>query len=481
MGGIDSTMLKVFSLIVAAFISVTLLAPGAEQLPGSSPAAAKMKWKRTVAPGVSYRLYRLPKPNKVRVVTFVPSSGPTLRPVLGSNLLPGFERTSSMARRSGAIAAINGDYARSTGHPVFTFARNGRLDQMPAIDPYSGGFEYGRNFSIDIHDEETYFGHPETTAWVSHSSPEGGAYEVHRVNGSRSRASADQLRAYTSAGGGTDRPPARGCFVRLRPYGSPQAADATTAPLNVNKKSIAPVGVESPHFVEKARCGPGRVYPKGGIVLHTPWDGRYADALRAMQPGEEVVFGWSLGWPDVFATIGGNPTLIEDGHVQHQSIDDGSSFTSHRHPRTAIAYNDDNGKLFLVTVDGRQPRYSRGMTLTTLTRFLRNRLGATDALNLDGGGSTTMVLGGKVKGRPSDGVERPVSSALAIVPRGVTTKSQGLSAAAPEVIEGAAEDAFTEMVEDPASVGGLSAYLDGHDYELPGFLERTADDFRATR
>lgn len=121
------------------------------------------------------------------------------------------------------------------------------------------------------------------------------------------------------------------------------------------------------------------------------------------------------------------------------------------------------------------------MTLTNLTRFLRNRLGATDALNLDGGGSTTMVLGGKVKGRPSDGVERPVSSALAIVPRGVTTKSQGLSAAAPEVIEGAAEDAFTEMVEDPASVGGLSAYLDGHDYELPGFLERTADDFRATR
>lgn len=429
---------------------------------------------------MTYRLYRLPKPNKVRVVTFVPSSGPTLRPVLGSNRLPGFERTSSMAKRTGALAAINGDYARPTGHPVFTFARSGRLDQTPSIDPDSGGFEHGRNFAIDIHDEKTYFGHPKTRAWVSHPSPEGGVYEVHRVNGSQSHASTHQLRAYTSSGGGTDRPLARGCFVRLQPYGPPQATDSTTAPLN-GKKSIAPVGVERPHFVERSRCGAKRVYPAGGILLHAPRGGSYAPALRAMERGDEVVFGWSLGWPDVFETIGGNPTLIEDGRVQHQSIDDGSSFTSHRHPRTALAYNDNNGKLFLVTVDGRQRRYSRGMTLTNLTWFLRSRLGATDALNLDGGGSTTMVVRGKIKGRPSDGVERPVSSALAIVPRGVTTKSQGLSAAAPEVPEDAAEDAFTDMVEDPASVGGLSDYLDGHDYELPGFLQRSADDFRATR
>jgi exopolysaccharide biosynthesis protein len=83
-----------------------------------------------------------------------------------------------------------------------------------------------------------------------------------------------------------------------------------------------------------------------------------------------------------------------------------------RHPRTAIGWN--GRRLFLVVVDGRQPPWSDGMTLDEMT-WLFQRLRATDALNLDGGGSSALVLNGRVVNRPSDREgERAVGNALAL-------------------------------------------------------------------
>ena len=78
---------------------------------------------------------------------------------------------------------------------------------------------------------------------------------------------------------------------------------------------------------------------------------------------------------------------------------------------------DGAGYAWLVTVDGRQPDASAGMTLVELQR-LAQRLGLTDALNLDGGGSTTMVIAGNVVNQPSDPTgARTVSDVLLVVPR----------------------------------------------------------------
>jgi hypothetical protein len=85
-----------------------------------------------------------------------------------------------------------------------------------------------------------------------------------------------------------------------------------------------------------------------------------------------------------------------------------------RHPRTGIGTTAD-GRLLLVTVDGRRRRHSVGMTLIEFAREFE-RLGATWALNLDGGGSSTMVVRGKVVNRPSDrSGERFVSSAILVL------------------------------------------------------------------
>jgi hypothetical protein len=93
----------------------------------------------------------------------------------------------------------------------------------------------------------------------------------------------------------------------------------------------------------------------------------------------------------------------------------GPNFVDARHPRTMIGV-DRRGDIWLVVVDGRQAA-SAGMSFADLQR-LADRLQLTDALNLDGGGSTTMVVKGAVVNRPSDAKgPRAVSDAIGITLR----------------------------------------------------------------
>lgn len=124
--------------------------------------------------------------------------------------------------------------------------------------------------------------------------------------------------------------------------------------------------------------------------------------------------------------IGGWPRILRDGRVKIEYAEEGlsRSFAENRDPRTAIGHSQDGRVLFLVTVDGRQPGYSVGMSLeeladfmrTRLSKFSRSRENAYQALNLDGGGSTTMVVRQQVVNSPSDPTgERPVANVLLVV------------------------------------------------------------------
>lgn len=109
--------------------------------------------------------------------------------------------------------------------------------------------------------------------------------------------------------------------------------------------------------------------------------------------------------------IGGSTLLLQDGRVT--VLDDAV-----KHPRTAVGVDRDTGRLLLVVADGRQ-RTSVGLTLRELAELLLS-LGAEDAINLDGGGSSTMVArrpNGRrgVMNSPSDGAQRPVPNGLQLV------------------------------------------------------------------
>ncbi len=115
--------------------------------------------------------------------------------------------------------------------------------------------------------------------------------------------------------------------------------------------------------------------------------------------------------------VGGVPQLIKDGKIDitWEQEKSSKSFVETKHPRTAVAKLKD-GKFLMVTVDGRSEA-SGGIGLEDLAKLLLE-LGATAAMNLDGGGSSTMFLDGKVVNHPSDKEgERKVSDAILVFPR----------------------------------------------------------------
>jgi hypothetical protein len=128
-----------------------------------------------------------------------------------------------------------------------------------------------------------------------------------------------------------------------------------------------------------------------------------------------------------------------------------------------------------VVVDGRKAGYSAGMTLRGFAHLFK-RLGAVRAMNMDGGGSSTMVVRGRVINRPSDGRERHVSSAVLVLPGpdGGEPRSVGGAATValppPRTSQVATRRAWAEAAHDPGSTGGLAdALLRG------GLVRRSAE------
>jgi uncharacterized protein YigE (DUF2233 family) len=108
---------------------------------------------------------------------------------------------------------------------------------------------------------------------------------------------------------------------------------------------------------------------------------------------------------------GAGGLLVDNGEVVTEIFD--------VHPRTAVGVSQDGRYLFLVVVDGRQPGLSEGMSLVELAEWMKRQLGCWDALNLDGGGSTTMVMRNpdaspRIVNSPSGGLQRSVANHLGV-------------------------------------------------------------------
>jgi hypothetical protein len=148
--------------------------------------------------------------------------------------------------------------------------------------------------------------------------------------------------------------------------------------------------------------------PIGGIVL--VGRGQGAAQLEQLRVGSTATVRWRLATRPVFA-ISGEKVLLRGGRI---TVEDDRFL----HPRTAVGIDRDTGEILLLAIDGRQP-HSRGYTMVELALMMK-RLGADAALNLDGGGSTTLV-GRTRKGavrvlnRPSDGSQRSVPDGIAVI------------------------------------------------------------------
>ncbi len=169
----------------------------------------------------------------------------------------------------------------------------------------------------------------------------------------------------------------------------------------------------------------GTAIPSGGAVLVAYGLGSRQAELKAMADGDTVkVLLATIPRLRPSATpsliIGGWPRILRDGNVvaADAPITEGtiSRNAEARHPRSAIGFSRDSTTLYLLAVDGRSEK-SVGATLVELARLMR-KLGAWDAMNFDGGGSTTLVIDGAVANSPSDTTgEREVGNAIVVVRR----------------------------------------------------------------
>lgn len=122
------------------------------------------------------------------------------------------------------------------------------------------------------------------------------------------------------------------------------------------------------------------------------------------------------GGPEPWAkeVVSGHPTVLWGGAPRDNN---GDPLCTARHPRTAVGLSADRKKLVMAVVDGRKPN-RLGYTCDELSALLKE-LGAADGMNLDGGGSSTMWMGGSVISYPSDaGGERTVANHLALFATG---------------------------------------------------------------
>ena len=421
-----------------------------------------------IAPGVTLTKIQDPKgPWRIKVVSVVLSEPSTIEPVLATGKLPGFETTSSMAARYGALAAINGDYARASGRPVMLFAQDGELAQT--------ALTRGVNFAVNSTETASYIQHQVPEMWLQDEA--GWQRGINFYNGGLP--GPDQVSAFSALGGSDEKPPYGACSARLY---------ATDGPYN----STTGIGIEQTHVVDAVECKDyGRLWPKRGRIFSTPIAGSRAPEITSLTPGQTVRFGWSLGWPDVFETIGGNPTLVRNGEIFIEPNGYGAFFD--RHPRTGVGTTPD-GRVLFVTVDGRQAGYSIGMTPFRFAKLFVS-LGANYALNLDGGGSTTMVVNNEIMNRPSDGYERPVSSALLLLPGpdpaptatpapipSASPTPSPTPTALPSLGPGTSlttREVWLEIAHDPASTGGLAQWLAHEGVRLTAPLRTAARIFGA--
>jgi hypothetical protein len=170
-----------------------------------------------------------------------------------------------------------------------------------------------------------------------------------------------------------------------------------------------------------ARAGGPTAIPAGGAVLSIADSADGAWLASDSAPGDlGAVLRLSPDRGPLRTLVGGWGRLLADGVVVADRADSVEGtfprFSTARHPRTAVGFSRDSATLYLVAVDGRQPR-SVGMTFAELAATMRE-LGAWNALNLDGGGSTVLVVRGRVTNVPSDSTgERPVGNVLLVVRR----------------------------------------------------------------
>ena len=351
-----------------------------------------------LAPGVVYhKIHLLEGPWWIHVVELdLPrawAAGVRLRTAMAHAERGGVKKTSSLA--AGALAAINGDflYTSKTSHTAGLQIHAGRLIRTPQ-----------RRSAFAI----TEAGAP--------------LIAVFQMELGLLTSGGEELRAQ-----GFNREPGSGELVVYNHHAQVWH-DSVRAALGFLLQGLGGDSIINDEVIARVQQVRRRAWPL--FLEPDQWllaAGADYGAAERIAPGDTVRLYCRLppARDNLVEAIGGGPRILRDGAISVEVEKERLSrtFADERHPRTAIGYSQNGQVLYLVAIDGRQPGYSVGMSLQELAEFMRARLAefslakenVYQGLNLDGGGSTTMVIGEQVVNSPSDPTgERPVANALLV-------------------------------------------------------------------
>lgn len=339
-----------------------------------------------------------------------------LRVVLGNDSVPDRETLTSIAQRYGALAGINGGY-------FVIDAKDGTPGDLAGISVLDG-------------DQVSEAVDGRTALVLSDQQPA----TITRLR--------DEIVALASDGAtrivdGLNRVPGliRACGGEGgdQPVETPKhdftcTDDSELIAYRSIAGALAPAGdgrevvLDGEGRVVEVRASRGGAIPAEGQLLAGTGDA--ADWLEAhAQAGSVVRIESTIEaerrLPRRASIVNGGPRLLRDGENEIAAAAEGFvypenaefyyRFGARRNPRTLAGVRRD-GTLLLVAVDGRAPGYSVGASFAESAELMR-ALGALDALNLDGGGSTSLTLGSELRTRPSDATgERPLGDAIVLVP-----------------------------------------------------------------
>lgn len=301
------------------------------------------------------------------------------------------ETTSSMAKRNSndsnlVVGAINADFFDGVGIPIGAQVSDGQLVSSSVAPSWTKiGFDVSNNPMIGR---------------INFSGKVITKNQTNILNAVNQQRSENFLVLYNSFNGTSTQTNEWGTEIEIEPVTSWIINDTVKA---IVKNKITNIG--------------NMTIPQGNAVLSG--HGTAKDFLNTfVDVGDTIklVINLQPGLEKLWQMVSGFPVILKNGvnyALKGYAEEGGSaSFATDRHPRTAAGISADSNYLFLVVVDGRQT-ISRGMSLPELADFFI-KIGAYNAVNLDGGGSSTILIRDKIVNYPSDGTERKVSNCLLV-------------------------------------------------------------------
>lgn len=317
------------------------------------------------------------------------------------------------------VGAINASlFHFKNGYPSYLLTKDGQIQHIGAVSTNFNDFMHTPAAFGMTADNRGKIGTYTLSPTVEHN---GKSVTINSLN--RERENNESILYTSSWPYETTRTNATGLEVVVETSKSAEGGFALGEKVTGTVTAVRPFGQQQPATVPKN---------SKGFVLSA--HGKEVDKIRDMKKGDTVSISYNVdpSWRDSKFMLASGPLLVQNGKVD-MTIDPNSSKATKRTARTAVATDKTGQQVYLVTADSGLKGKSTGMTLKEFAQYLVS-IGAYNALNLDGGGSTTMVTRkpGNVyptlANRPSEATDRSVSAILEAVSTAPYDKAATISA-----------------------------------------------------